>query len=314
MDAVAVPDTVRAYGGSLGEFGLGWLNALPGTVDGLCQDWGLRREAALPGGSRSYVCRVTTTGGQSAVLKVALPEPMLSTQMATLIAARGQGYVEVLAHDLQRGALLMEALGAPLDEDSADVHNALTITAGTLARAWKVPAESVASPGGSTEHKAAGLTALIHGCVPYAPSITAPDVVTQALRYAAERLDDRDPARQVLVHGDAHLGNLLPVSGRRPGAETGYVFVDPEGFRCEPEYDLGVAVRGWNARLLAAADARTEVRSWCDLLARATGTDAQAIWQWAYLERVTSGLYLARHGLPELAVPFLTVAGRLLEA
>ncbi|WP_309572436.1 aminoglycoside phosphotransferase family protein [Deinococcus sp.] len=312
-EVVMVQPAVRAYAESLGVPGHCWLASLPDTVDQLCQDWGLRRQAALPGGSRFYVCRVMTADGQKAVLKVALPEAVLTTQIATLIAAQGRGYVQVRAHDSPRGALLMEALGAPADEGSADVRALLTITAETLARAWGVlPTDAIPGTADPTEHKAAGLLALIHECFPSVPPASEQDVLDLALRYAAERLDAHEPARQVHVHGDAHLGNLLPVPEVRRGAESGYVFVDPEGFLCEPEYDLGVAIRGWNTRLLASADAGAVVRSWCDLLARSTGTDAEAIWQWAYLERVTTGLYLARHGLPDLGAPFLTVAQKLL--
>ncbi|GHF48499.1 streptomycin 6-kinase [Deinococcus metalli] len=312
-DGVTVPAAVQTYAASLGAFGHDWLAALPDTVARVCQDWGLRREAAISGGSRSYVCRVTTPNGGAAVLKVALPEPVFGMQLATLLAARGRGYVQVYAHDAARGALLMEALGPPLPEDSADVHAALDVTARTLRRAWAVPADTLGSAPGQAEHKAAGLTALIHECRPFAPQGEFDAVIEWALRCAAARLDARDPARQVVVHGDAHTGNLLPVPAPRPGAETGYVFVDPEGFRCEPEYDLGVAARGWNGRLQSSTDPHSDLRGWCDRLARATGTDADAVWQWAYVERVTTGLYLARHGLPGLARPFLTMARTLLD-
>ncbi|MEO3821923.1 hypothetical protein [Plantactinospora sp. B24E8] len=37
----------------------------------------------------------------------------------------------------------------------------------------------------------------------------------------------------------------------RPGAESGYVFVDPDGFLAEPAYDLGVVLRDWCPQLLA---------------------------------------------------------------
>ena len=47
-------------------------------------------------------------------------------------------------------------------------------------------------------------------------------------------------------------------------------------------------------------------------MAQATGTEAGAIWQWAYLERVSTGLYLGHHGLPHLGAPYLEVASRLL--
>jgi streptomycin 6-kinase len=91
------------------------------------------------------------------------------------------------------------------------------------------------------------------------------------------------------------------------------VFIDPEGFRCESEYDLGVALRDWNAQLTASTHALADLRRWCESLAGITATDAEAIWQWAYLERVSTGLYLKHHGLPNLGQPFLETATRLLD-
>lgn len=48
-----------------------------------------------------------------------------------------------------------------------------------------------------------------------------------------------------------HPANALQVKTPRVGAEAGFVFVDPDGFPCEPAYDLGVVLREWNAELLA---------------------------------------------------------------
>ena len=308
-DPITVQPTVRAYAESLGEPGRRWLEALPGAVEAWCRVWKLQRGEALPGGSRSSVCRVTTPDGGAAVVKLALPEPILTTQIQTLRAAAGRGYVRLLAHDLEGGALLMEALGPPPEPD--DVPAALTITAGTLLRAWQVPTGGFGPAPNAEAHKAATLAVLVRDLAGAVPG--AQRAVERALGYACARLEARDPARQVLVHGDAHLGNLLRVERPRPGAESGYVFVDPEGFLCEPEYDLGVALREWNVALLAAADPQAVLRAWCEQLARASGTDPEAIWQWAYLERVSTGLYLTHHGLPALGAPFLSVAERLLD-
>lgn len=309
---VTAQPAVRAYAESLGAPGRLWLDSLPDAAKHQCREWGLRRGEVLPGGSRSYVCRVATADGGRAVLKLALPEPVLQTQMATLVAARGQGYVQVFAHDVGRGALLMESLGPPMEETVDDVPAVLNVLAGTLMQAWEGTAELGQSLPEPPEHKAAGLLALVRDLAGTAQDPELRAVVDQALRYARERLAARDPARQVLVHGDPHVGNLLPVEASRPGAETGYVFVDPEGFRCEPEYDLGVALRGWNARLLASSGPQSELRAWCEQMARAAGAEAEAVWQWAYLERVSTGLYLGHHGLPQLGAPFLEVARRLL--
>ncbi|WP_104989653.1 aminoglycoside phosphotransferase family protein [Deinococcus sp. NW-56] len=305
---VEVEPTVRAYAGSLGAAGRRWLDSLAGAVERQCRDWELQRGEALTGGSRSYVCRVTRADGGRAVLKLALPEPALTAQMSTLLAAQGQGYVRVLRHDPGRGALLMEALGPSAEKDH-DLPAVLALTAETLKRAWQVPPERCALPG-EAEHKAASLLALVRDLAGENREIQA--VVEQALRYAHERWEARDPARQIIVHGDPHVGNLLRVEGTRIGAETGYVFVDPEGFLCEPEYDLGVALRGWNSHLLASDDPQAEVRGWCDQMAQATGTDPEAIWQWTYLERVSTGLYVGHHGLPKPGALYLEVAFRLL--
>jgi streptomycin 6-kinase len=309
---IIVQPQVRAYAESLGAFGHLWLDALPGTVERQCQEWGLHRSEALAGGSRSYVCRVTTADDQPAVLKLALPEPLLETQIVTLVAAQGCGYVQVLAHDTQRGALLLEALGPSAEQSLHDVPVVLSLTAAALKQAWQVPLEFYPPLRDESEHKAAGLFALVQGLAADRTDQRLQGVVDQALHYARQRLKARDPARQVVVHGDAHAGNLLRVTRVRRGAEMGYVLIDPEGFRCEPEYDLGVALRGWNTQLLATSDPQSELRSWCAQLAHSTKTDAEAIWQWAYLERVSTALYLAHHGMPELGRPFFAVAHRLL--
>ncbi|WP_052351851.1 aminoglycoside phosphotransferase family protein [Deinococcus pimensis] len=309
---VVVHPQVRAYIESLGEQGLVWLDALPARVNRICQVWSLRRGAPLPGGSRSYVCQVTTEDGEPAVLKVALSEPGLDTQLRTLLAADGVGYVGVLAHDLREGALLLEALGPTADEVEGDVTRVLDFTARTLRDAWRVPSDLLGPAPTEQEHKAAGLLDLLGTLSHHAPP-SARKAVKRAETLALDRLAARDVARQVVVHGDPHTGNLLRVRAPRAGAASGYVLVDPEGFRCEPEYDLGVAVRGWNETLLASSDPRALLRAWCERLSVETGTDADAIWQWAFIERITTGLYLAHHGLARLGAPFLDVATRLVD-
>jgi len=312
--AVTVHPQVRTFAEHQGPAGRQWLDALPVLVPQLCHDWALDRGEVLNGGSRSYVCRVTTSDGQPAVLKVALPEPILETQISTLVAARGRGYVQVLSHDRSRGAILMESLGPSAAAKVDTVPEVLSLIAGTLVQAWHLPQELYPPLHAPAEHKAAGLARLVSELAAGHPEAVSQAVVARALHYAQERLEARDVRRQVVVHGDAHALNLLRAERARPGAESGYVFVDPEGFLCEPEYDLGVALREWNADLLAMSDARAEIRGWCDQLAQSTGTDAEAIWQWGYLERVSTGLYLTHHGLAQLGSPFLETAQRLLEA
>ena len=65
----------------------------------------------------------------------------------------------------------------------------------------------------------------------------------------------------------------------------GYKLVDPDGLLAEPEYDLGVLMRGDPVELLAG-DPRDRMH-W---LAARTGLNPVAIWQWGVVERLSSGL------------------------
>jgi len=100
----------------------------------------------------------------------------------------------------------------------------------------------------------------------------------------------------VLCHGDPHPANALAVTRPRPGAESGYVFVDPAGFICEPAHDLGVTVRSFAGEVLACGDPVTLLRAWCARLAGTAGADAQAIWEWAFIERTALAVRPGRPG------------------
>jgi streptomycin 6-kinase len=137
------------------------------------------------------------------------------------------------------------------------------------------------------------------------------EVRDQALRYA-EALADAPAESLVVVHGDAHPGNALAVPRHRPGAETGYCFVDPDGFVADRAYDLGVAMRDFSATVLR--EGRPTLESYARLLAGHTGVDATRIWQWAFLERVSTGLYVLGFGAEPVARPYLESAEVLLDA
>ena len=110
----------------------------------------------------------------------------------------------------------------------------------------------------------------------------------------------------MLVHGDAHEHNTLE-DGR--GA---FKLVDPEGLVSEPAHDLAVPMRGLNDELLAG-DARRLGLERARFLARMTGVDETAIWQWGFLERVSSGLHIMSLGLSG-GDEFLAIADRWAEA
>ena len=69
----------------------------------------------LGGGTAAFVARAVTAAGAAAVVKIAVPELGFPRRVRTLAVAEGRGYVRLLAQDLERDAVLLEALGVSLD-------------------------------------------------------------------------------------------------------------------------------------------------------------------------------------------------------
>ncbi|MDQ3577280.1 MAG: aminoglycoside phosphotransferase family protein [Actinomycetota bacterium] len=294
----------------MGERGERWLTGLPDLVAALEREWSITVDSPLYGGSAALVSRARTADGDDVVLKVAVPESEFPGQARTIAAARGRGYVTLLAHDVTRQALLLEALGPPMSEMNLSPETMITALCRTLAQAWTVP-----RPAGATvtaeQEKAGQLGSLVARLWNRLGEPCSERVVTQALTYARRRAAAFAIDRCVVVHGDPHPDNALRVHRPRAGAESGFVFVDPDGFLAEPAYDLGVVLRDWCPQLLAG-DTAALARHYCRLLATESGLDESAIWEWGFLERVSTGLFLLSLGHEDLAQPFFDTAERLI--
>lgn len=295
----------RARVATLGVAGADWEAALPRLLGELAARWSLTFGRALPGGSSSYVTRARTASGVDVVVKVSLPDPRLAEEAMTLRSADGRGYVRLLAADLDRGALLLEALGESLQTSSLSVPEQLRLLSDTLALAWQPATEHA----GAVEQKAGDLGRFVVRAWLDQDRPCSEAVIERAVAYAERR--QTDPGEPVYLHGDPHPGNLLAVPSARPGGDSGWCFIDPSGFVADRAYDLGVALRDWSGRL-TGPDARRRLEGWCELVAARSGVDATRIWEWAYLERVSSGLYLRSFGADRAAAPFLRSAALLL--
>ncbi|MEV2251594.1 aminoglycoside phosphotransferase family protein [Streptomyces sp. NPDC050147] len=311
--AVEVPSLVRQKAHSLGAPGRRWLDELPGLLGGLERRWSIGIGPPLPGASTSYVARVRTRDGRNEVLKVSLPSPDFTSQVRVLRLAEGQGYARLLAQDLGRRALLLEALGPSMDRLGLAPRQQMETLCAMLTSAWRVPRAAVltADP---AQNKARALGEMVERRWESLGRPCSERVVTTALTFAERRAAAFDPDRCVVVHGDPHPGNALRAAAPRAGAEAGFVFVDPDGFLAEPAYDLGVVLRDWCAELRGrdGAAARGLIRSYCGLLADRAGVDERAVWEWGFLERVSTGLYVLDFGAQELGRPFLETAELLI--
>jgi streptomycin 6-kinase len=286
--------TTRARAEHSGDLGRHWLTQLPDLVAEYEQRWTITVGEPLPGAGEGYVARAEREDGTPAVFKLNLPFDHRRSQIDVLERARGHGYAQVYAADRERQALLLESLGPTLTSLEPAPEPRIAALAAVLTQAWTVPVDETTLWFG--ERKASDLAAIIESHWRTHGKPCSAKVVDLALRFAERRTAAHDPDRCVNAHGDPHAGNALQVLKPRPGAEAGFVFIDPDGGAIEPAYDLGVILRDWDNEIAAAKDPLAFTRHLCTLLADATGTDRQAIWEWGFLERVATGLWVLAFG------------------
>ena len=294
-----VPDVVREKA-LLRPGGERWLDELPDNLDRLAARWSLRIGPALQGGTESYVCAATTSEGVDVVLKLELPgDPSFAARMRVLRGANGRGYAQLLEFDEQRRAVLLERLGAPLNASRLPARTQIEILCGVLREAWEAPVDDALDTGAD---KARRLSEFIATTWEDLGRPCSERVVEQALAFAERRGRAHHRETSVVLHGDAHGNNALATS-------DGYRFVDPESFLGEPAYDLAISMREWSEELLAG-DVVELGRSRCALLADLGGADSEAIWEWGFVERVSTGLFCLQVGAESMGVPVLAVAER----
>lgn len=308
MSPLVVPDLVRQRALSNGRAGREWLDALPGVVRDLARRWELTLGPAIEGGTASFVASAVAADDRPCVLKVAmslgLDEQLgFARSVHAHRLAAGRGCVALLAHDDDASAMLLERLGPNLHALGTPLGSVLDTIADTLLAYWR-PVDP-ADVGGlrSGRDQALWLAEFIERTWSELGRPCERAVVDRALTLCERRAAVFDPSRAVLVHGDAHGWNTLDV-----GDGTAK-FVDPEGLWSEPEHDLAVAMREYNEPLLAGDTARL-VRERAAHLAERCDVDAEAVWEWGHIERVSTGLAAIRHRDDDSGLAFLEVAAR----
>jgi streptomycin 6-kinase len=311
MNPLAVPERLKASVRAVGPAGYRWLADLPDILASLAADWSVTYGNPLDGGNAAYVIEAVTTDGRPAIAKLALPAGVdgfapFEQELEALLCAGGDPYVELFRHDEARRSLLLERLGPPLARLDWPKERQLAATASTLARGWRA-APAARLPTGAA--KADWLAAFIAREWENLGRPCSQAAADTAVSYAAERAVAFDQERAVLIHGDGHAHNLLLKTGTADGGSS-FRLIDPEGLISDPAHDLGVALRDGNKELLTG-DTAAMAAGRCQRIARLTGVDGNAIWQWAFIERVSTGLFLLQLGHAEEARPFLEVADRL---
>jgi streptomycin 6-kinase len=306
VEQLGVSELARQRALSSGAVGRRWLEGLPGVVGELAERWHLSIGEPYSGGTAAFVVAAVDADGRDVVLKVAM---VLDEQDADLhrrsVAvhrlAGGRGCVELLDHDDRHAALLLERLGPNLDALGVPVPQLVDTVAATVRQLWQPRAPGVDLPSGADQ--AGWLARFIEEAWVELGHPCERAVVHRALDLCEQRAAELDLGAAVLVHGDAHGWNTLEAGGGT------FKLVDPEGLWSEPEHDLGVLLREYNLPLLDG-DTPALVRARAERLAAACDADAQRIWDWGFIERVSTGLSSLRSFDGDGGLAFLEVARR----
>lgn len=295
-----LPDAVRMRAAAIGAVGKDWLSGLDALVMGLSLKWGFVPGKVLAGGSESLILEAAMNDGASRIVKLGLPGSCDCANEARILGMTdAQCYVQLFDHDAEANALLLERLGPTLDSEGRPADEEIGIICALMRDAWR---PTVQPPGVMTgAEKAKWLIDFIEQRYASFPQSCERATVDRAIDFAKQRAAAFDPLDSVLVHGDAHQTNTLQARDGR------YKFIDPDGVFAEPACDLATLMRSWNKDLLAG-DALALGQLRCEILAGMSHVAIDSIWQWGFIERVSTGLILYQIGIIDEAKDTLAVA------
>jgi streptomycin 6-kinase len=275
-----------------------WVDSLPGLVEDMCAAWDLGVDESLGGGTEALVLAVTIANETPAVLKLCIPRDgdAARHEAAVLASANGGGCAALFRSDIDRGALLMERLGRSLNELDLPIRKRHEIMCSAAERLWR-PASDLDLPSGAD--KGRWLIDFIEAVWERTDRPCTERAVAYAFECAERRIAAHDDERALLAHGDIHEWNTLATADDA----TRFKLIDPDGLLAEPEYDLGIIMREDPVDLVEG-DPRRRSR-W---LARRTGLNEKAIWEWGVVERMSTGLLLTEIGLEPVGRQMLVAA------
>jgi streptomycin 6-kinase len=243
------------------------------------------------------------------VLKVAMPleDGAESFRRAVLAhgLAGGEGCAALLAHDPSVRALLVERLGPDLHSLGLALPEVLDAVADTLVAFWRPVPAGTELPTGADQ--AGWLATYIASTWADLDEPCPRAVIDRAVVLCERRIAAFDPAGAVLVHGDAHGWNTLRAADDR------CKFVDPEGLISSRAHDLAIPMREYNLPFLDG-DTPALVRARAEHLAARCGgdIDPDEVWEWGFIERVSTGLANISQLAGSGGEAFLEVAERCL--
>jgi streptomycin 6-kinase len=262
------------------EDGEKFLAVLPSLIDEVSQRWGLSDVHAVPNLSFNFVA-FAKRADEDVILKMAVPNPELTSEMSALKLFNGEGACRLLAHDEERGFLLLERLkpGKMLSELEDDDERT-NIAADVILNMQH-------SRGGVTpplQDKFIKLSDWFDGLKKIRPHFngrTGPfpkEILEQVESFLPELFTDQDVK---LMHGDFHHFNIL-------SSERGWLIIDPKGVIGPAGYEVGpFMINPWDS-LSDGNSFKVQMERRVSIFAERLGWERQKIIRWSLAHAVLS--------------------------
>lgn len=274
---MAFGQTIAAIHGTQGAT---WLQQLPTLLDDYAQQWALRLGSPFSL-SYNYVLPAIRADGSTVVVKAGYPSAELRCEMAALRLYNGDGMVQLLEADPERGIMLLERL-QPGDMLStlADDEEATIIGATVMRKLWR-PAPA--------NHPFPTVTTWAQGLQRHRARFDGGvGPLSKRLFEAAEAnfrelLGANEPV--LLLHGDLHHYNIL-CAQRQP-----WLAIDPKGLVGDPAYEVGAFLYNPVTTLGTQPNLDQILQRRIALLAEQLGFDRARICGWGIAQAVLSACW-----------------------
>jgi len=279
-----------------GAKGVQWLTDLPTIIEQCVEQWSLTNLNPYETLTYNYVLS-GMMHNVPIVLKLRCDPIALEKEVAALHAFENHGCIKIIAHNALLGAVLLEQVMPGKSLSTLVDHQdelATRIAADCIRKLHQatIPTRFLFP---TLEQTLPDFTLETKELMPF---------IAQARTLRKQLL--ASPQEKVFLHGDFHHGNILSSSNKT------WSVIDPEGIIGDPVYDLAVYIRNPLTKLLDAPDAQTIIVNRIHQFANLLGYNPQHIYDWTYLQTVSStywsiedGLDISRH------IAFLTLLRKI---
>jgi len=260
-----------------GDKGQRWLKELP-TLISYCQEkWQLTNLKLHENLSYNCILFANRSNDTSVILKLCHPSSDFLKEIHALNAYNGQGAVKLFDCDIDKGALLMEALipGKSLKSFFPELDEKAELIAIEVIKklhSCGLPKNIADFP--TLEQWLSSLDE--------ANEILFASLIQRAKELAAYLLNTQ--SKPILLHGDLHHDNILLNNNE-------WVSIDPKGVIGEAAYEAGAFIRNPMPELLKQPDPLTIINNRVNLFSAHLNIERQRLIDWSFVQAVLAACW-----------------------